>query len=290
MIELQQIRYVRLGTRDLETTRSYAKSVLGLQEIRQENGTVYFRSDFRDHTLAYFEGDPNDHVVAFSMETSEALDSAAAALEKMKHPVREGTKEECEQRYVRRFITFKDPTGNKVELVWRPQDSGWRYFPSRDAGITGFSHIGLRSTNPPRDEKFWTTLFNAQVSDWIGDCPLLRIDEVHHTIAIFPSDRPGVQHVNHQVESIDDVMRAFYFLSERQVRIVFGPGRHATSSAMFLYFEGPDGMVYEYSVGVRKIKEDEGWQPRSFSSGPESFCVWGSKPDIPEFKDKNAVK
>ena len=286
MIQLKQIRYVRLGTRDLEAACAYAKGILGLQEIRRDNGSVYFRSDSRDHTLVYVEGDPADHTAAFELATSEELDAAAAALEKMKHPVREGTQDECEQRYVRRFIAFKDPSGNQVELVHRPQQSGWRYFPARDAGITGFSHIGLRSTNPPRDEKFWTGVFNARVSDWIGDCPLLRIDEVHHTIAVFPSDRPGIQHVNHQVDSIDDVMRSFYFLSERQVKIVFGPGRHPTSSAIFLYFEGPDGMVYEYSTGVRKITDEANYRPRSFSAGPESFCMWGAKPDIPEFKNK----
>jgi 2,3-dihydroxy-p-cumate/2,3-dihydroxybenzoate 3,4-dioxygenase len=284
MIELQQIRYVRLGTRDLEATCTYAKSILGLQEIRRENGCVYYRSDNRDHTIVYFEGDPSDNTVSFELTTSEELDSAAAALEMLKHPVREGTKDECDTRHVRRFITFKDPSGNSFELVYRPDHSGWRYFPTRDAGITGFSHIGLRSTNPPRDEKFWTSVFNARVSDWIGDCPLLRIDEVHHTIAIFPSDRPGVQHINHQVESIDDVMRSFYFLTERQVKIVFGPGRHPTSSAMFLYFEGPDGMVYEYSTGVRKIADEATYRPRSFPAGPQSFCMWGAKPDIPEFK------
>ena len=31
---------------------------------------------------------------------------------------------------------------------------------------------------------------------------------------------------------------------ENGIRIVFGPGRHPTSGARFLYFEGPDGMVY----------------------------------------------
>jgi hypothetical protein len=47
---------------------------------------------------------------------------------------------------------------------------------------------------------------------------------VHHRIALFPSKRHGVQHINHQVESIDDVMRSYYFLRERNVRIRFGPG------------------------------------------------------------------
>jgi 2,3-dihydroxy-p-cumate/2,3-dihydroxybenzoate 3,4-dioxygenase len=91
--------------------------------------------------------------------------------------------------------------------------------------------------------------------------------------------------VNHQVAGIDDVMRAYYQLRERGVRIVFGPGRHPTSGAVFLYFEGPDGMVYEYSTGVRTIAaEDEaGYRPRQFPFAPESFCMWGSRPDIAEF-------
>lgn len=109
---------------------------------------------------------------------------------------------------------------------------------------------------------------------------------MHHKIALFPAQRVGVQHINHQVESIDDVMRAWYRLNERGVRIVFGPGRHPTSGAMFLYFEGPDGMVYEYSTGVRLItaEQETGYQPRQFPPVPSSFCMWGSRPDIAEFK------
>jgi 2,3-dihydroxy-p-cumate/2,3-dihydroxybenzoate 3,4-dioxygenase len=53
---------------------------------------------------------------------------------------------------------------------------------------------------------------------------------------------------------------------------------------MFLYFEGPDVMTYEYSTGVRLIKDEAGYRPRQFPSRPTSFCMWGSKPDIPEFK------
>jgi 2,3-dihydroxy-p-cumate/2,3-dihydroxybenzoate 3,4-dioxygenase len=185
---------------------------------------------------------------------------------------------------VKSFIRFADPTGNAIELVVRPRASGWRYFGARDAGITGFSHVGLHSTDPPRDERFWTGTGNARVSDWIGEAPLLRINPVHHSIALFPSQRSGVQHVNHQVASIDDVMRAWYFLRDQGVRIVFGPGRHPTSGAVFLYFEGPDGMVFEYSTGVKMITDEAGHRPRQFPFEPAGFCMWGSKPDIPQFR------
>ena len=67
----------------------------------------------------------------------------------------------------------------------------------------------------------------------------------------------------------------------RTVPIRFGPGRHITSGAIFLYYEGPDGMIYEYSTGVRSC--DESWRPRQFPFTAEAFCGWGAKPQIPEF-------
>jgi 2,3-dihydroxy-p-cumate/2,3-dihydroxybenzoate 3,4-dioxygenase len=90
--------------------------------------------------------------------------------------------------------------------------------------------------------------------------------------------------VNFHVEGVDDVMRNYYFLRERNVKVVFGPGRHPTSSAVFVYFQGPDGIVYEYSTGVRLITNEVGYTPRRFPKQPSSFCMWGSVPDIEEFR------
>jgi 2,3-dihydroxy-p-cumate/2,3-dihydroxybenzoate 3,4-dioxygenase len=294
MVRLHDIRYLRIGTPDLDAAVQFATRIVGLELVGREGKAAYFRSDkpgtrgdTRDHTLVYFEGDPGDHTSGFELADSAHLDSAGAELEAAGHRVRHGTGQECELRRVKAFLACNDPSGNKIEIVARPFFSAPRYIPSRDAGITHFSHIGLRTLDPARDEAFWTQTLNARVSDWIGDAPLLRINTVHHTLALFPSARPGVQHINHQVEDIDDVMRSYYFLREKGVKIVFGPGRHATSSACFLYFEGPDSMVYEYSVGVKHIlsAEEASYRPRQFPFAPESFCMWGSKPDIPEFRD-----
>jgi 2,3-dihydroxy-p-cumate/2,3-dihydroxybenzoate 3,4-dioxygenase len=234
----------------------------------------------------YFDGDPRDHTAGFELRNAAALEAAAAALSDCGFELRRGSADAREQRRVHDFISFDDLSGNRIDLVLRPQHSGRRHFPSRDAGITGFSHIGLCSTDAPRDEAFWCGVLGARVSDRIGDAALLRIDPVHHKIALFPTTRSGIQHVNHQVASINDVMRAWYQLREKGVKIVFGPGRHPTSGAVFLYFEGPDGMVFEYSTGVRHIApEDEaGYRPRQFPAVPSSFCMWGSLPDIPEFR------
>ncbi len=100
--------------------------------------------------------------------------------------------------------------------------------------------------------------------DRIGDIPLMRVNAIHHTIALVRAPKAGVQHINHQLASSDDVMRSHYLLNEKRVPIVFGPGRHPTSGARFLYFKRPDGVVFEYSVGVDGIADEVSHRLRQF--------------------------
>jgi 2,3-dihydroxy-p-cumate/2,3-dihydroxybenzoate 3,4-dioxygenase len=284
--DLHDIRYVRLGSDDLNESIAFATKILGLELVGRDASSAYLRGDDRDHNIVYTAKRTSGHVVGFEVSTMAALDSAGAAFEAAGIAVAYGTRDACEQRRVNGLITIADPTGNVIDLVAQPAACGRRYFGTRDAGITSFSHIGLRTSDPRTDEIFWTSMLNAKVSDWIGEAALLRIDDVHHKIALFPSAYAGVQHVNFQVESIDDIMRSFYFLQQNNVKIVFGPGRHPTSGARFLYFQGPDEIIYEYSTGVRLItaEDEKTYVPRQFPKAASSFCMWGSEPDIPEFR------
>jgi 2,3-dihydroxy-p-cumate/2,3-dihydroxybenzoate 3,4-dioxygenase len=278
VIKLRDVCYVRLGTPDLASAEAFATEVLGLQVAERGKGALYLRSDDRAHTLCYNEGDPKQQAVGFEVDDEQSLEDAAATLEGLGHRVDACSGEEAAKRKTKAFIAFNDPTGNRIELAVRPERSGKRYFATRDCGITGFSHVGLNSTDPVRDEKFWTQVCNARVSDRIGDIPLMRVSAIHHTIALVRAPNAGLQHINHQVESSDDVMRSFHLLNDKKVPIVFGPGRHPTSGARFLYFRGPDGVVFEYSVGVDEIEDESSHRPRQFGFEPTSFCMWGAKP------------
>jgi len=284
MIHIQDMQYLRLGTADLDGAVKFATETVGLELVRRENGRAYVRGDERDHDICYVAGDPADHVVGLKMANRGEFEAAAEELKRNGIAVHRGSQEECADRRVLDFVGFRDPSGNKIELVLRPHISTRRHFPTRDAGILEFSHIGLRTGNAPRDEQFWGTMFNFKANDWIGSAGLISFDEVHHRFALFPAAGPAVQHINFQVASLDDVMRSYYLLSERQVHIVFGPGRHLASTACFLYFDGPDGVVYEYSWGVRNV--DEAWRPRQIPFEDGGFCMWGARPDIPEFMSK----
>jgi 2,3-dihydroxy-p-cumate/2,3-dihydroxybenzoate 3,4-dioxygenase len=269
MIRLSDLRYVRMGTPD-----PAAAGRIRAQDSRPRARAARRQCDLparrwpRPHARLLQGQIATDHATGWEISSASALESAAAELEAAKIAVHRGTRTESEQRYVADFIWFEDPSGNRHELVIGPNASAKPFAPARDCGVWSFSHIGLRTTNAARDETFWTTVMSARTSDRIGDAALLRIDEVHPQDRAFPSRHPGVQHVNHQVHGVDDVMRSYYIPARagREDRDSVRDGTRLRAPC-FLYFEGPDGMVYEYSTGVRLIKPERGSdaRPRQFS-------------------------
>ena len=53
MINLRDVSYCRLGTRDLEGAIVFATEILGLEIAERHKEAVYFKSDARTHTLCY---------------------------------------------------------------------------------------------------------------------------------------------------------------------------------------------------------------------------------------------
>jgi 2,3-dihydroxy-p-cumate/2,3-dihydroxybenzoate 3,4-dioxygenase len=277
MITLTDIAYVRSGVADLDAAVRFATGIVGLElAAPAETGVAHLRADHRHHCLALVEGPSGIIASGFSVAGETALAAAETELERAGITVRRGSPEQARSRRVREFIAFDDPFGNRIELVSQQESITRPVAFSRPAGITEFGHLCLDAPDVHEAHAFWSTRFNARVSDWIGDAAcLLRIDPVHHKLAVFRAEQPGLCHMNFQVAAIDDVFRNWHFLVDHGVGIEMGPGRHPQSTAVFLYFLGPEGFTYEYSFGVRRIEDDAAWTPRTFDpEEPGSIDMW----------------
>jgi 2,3-dihydroxy-p-cumate/2,3-dihydroxybenzoate 3,4-dioxygenase len=266
MIELVDIAYVRSGVADLDKAVTFATEIVGLAlHPPAEEGVAHLRADDRHHCLALVEGPSGVIASGFRVADEEALTAAETELERSGIAVQRGDPAQARSRRVRNFIGFDDPFGNRLELVCQQESVARPVRFTRDAGITEFGHLCLDAPDVHEAYRFWSSRFNARVSDWIGDkACLMRIDPVHHKLAVFQADGPGLCHMNFQVRTIDDVFRNWHFLVEHGVEIEMGPGRHPQSTAVFLYFLGPEGFTYEYSFGVRRIEDEAAWRPRTF--------------------------
>ena len=226
MITLTDIAYVRSGVADLEAATRFATDIVGLELVTPtEVGVAHLRADHRHHCLALVEGPSGVISSGFSVADSDALSAAETELERSGISVHRGSAAEARSRRVREFIAFDDPFGNRLELVNQQETVARPVAFSRGAGITEFGHLCLDAPDVHEAHRFWSTRFNARVSDWLGDAAcLMRIDPVHHKLAVFRGDEPGLCHMNFQVETIDDVFRNWHFLVEHDVEIEMGPG------------------------------------------------------------------
>ena len=278
MIELVDIAYVRSGVADLDKAVAFATDIVGLQLAHPvgDDRVAHLRADTRHHCLALAEGVSGVIASGFQVADEDALTAAETELERAGITVKRGDPAAARSRRVRQFIGFDDPFGNRLELVCQQETITRPVEFTRHAGITEFGHLCLDAPDVHEAYRFWSTRFNARVSDWIGDkACLMRIDPVHHKLAVFQADGPGLCHMNFQVETIDDVFRNWHFLVEHGVEIEMGPGRHPQSTAVFLYFLGPEGFTYEYSFGVRRIEDEAAWRPRTFDPDERgSIDMW----------------
>jgi 2,3-dihydroxy-p-cumate/2,3-dihydroxybenzoate 3,4-dioxygenase len=271
---LASVCYLRIACREPHASARFASEIIGLQRVAEDDGEIALRSDSRYRTLS-FCGQGDGTSIGMEAWDEAALDLLEERLRDISVASRRGSRDECRRRHVQAAVLTQDASGNRIDLIARPTQSGRRYFPSRDAGITQFQGTGVRSRDPEGDLRFWKAL-GAEVSDWVGDIAYLRIDGLHHRLALYPSKNGGVLYAAFEVETLDNIMQSSYFMQEHQVKIVQGPGRQPASQQIFLHVEGPDGLIFSYVNGMERL-DSKRRQARQFPLASASLCAWGSE-------------
>lgn len=278
---ITSVCYVRLAVRELQASARFVADIFGLQRVAEQGGEIAFRSDDRYRTVSLANNASDAASIGIEVWDDKALDTIGGRLADLGFAVKQAEPAECRRRYVQSALLAEDASMNRIDLVVRPSRSGRRYFPSRDAGILQFHSVGIRTTDHARDLAFWKAI-GAEASDWVGDIAYLRIDGMHHRIALYPSNHNGLLYSAFEVEGLDQVMQNSYFMQESQIKIVQGPGRQAASRQIFLHVEGPDGLIFSYVNGMAEYG-DKPRLARQFPLTATSLCDWGSESkDVPE--------
>jgi catechol-2,3-dioxygenase len=177
---------------------------------------------------------------------------------------------------VHRAVRFKDPDGNIVELIARV-DRVHDAYGSRDIKPQALNHVVLSTNDRPRMEQFYGGTLGFKLSDTLADfMTFWRCNANHHSIAFAAArdDQPRLNHAAFDVKDWSDLMRAVFFMGERGVKRMWGPGRHLAGNNLFAYYFDPEGNVVEYTTEVEQITSDD-YVPPVRPLIPDQ---WGSLP------------
>lgn len=142
-------------------------------------------------------------------------------------------------------------------------------------------HILIFTPDWAGTEKFFTEVLGLWVTDRIaGKATFMTagagvVD--HHCLAILGSTHRGLQHASFYVPTFDDIGYAAWSLREAGHKTLFGPGRHAIASNLFVYCRDPWGSWVEYYSDMDQVTHD--WIAKDWNNLP---YTWGPEWD-PEF-------
>jgi catechol 2,3-dioxygenase-like lactoylglutathione lyase family enzyme len=144
-----------------------------------------------------------------------------------------------------------------------------------------YQHITLATTDVPRMVAFYTGVIGFRISDQLADGRFawLRSNRDHHTLAIVQTGVSGdIDHYSFDLAEWEDFKAWCDRLTDENVEVAWGPGRHGPGNNLFVFFDDPAGNHIELSAEMEKFHDDRAtYVARRWEPIPNSVNLWGGQ-------------
>lgn len=177
-------------------------------------------------------------------------------------------------------FTVVDPDGTPVHFHSQVDRHGEN---SADTGRRPikYQHVTLGTDDVARLAAFYTDVVGFRISDQLEDGKFcwLRSDRDHHTLAVVNVGRAGVlDHYSYDLAEWEDFKAWCDRLTELDVPVAWGPGRHGPGNNLFVFFDDPAGTHIELSAEMEKFYDDRvTYVPRRWTPAPTTVNLWGGQ-------------
>ncbi len=144
-----------------------------------------------------------------------------------------------------------------------------------------FQHTTLGTNDVQKMVDFFANTVGFRLSDQLADGRFcwLRSDRDHHTLAIVNVEKSGVlDHYSYDLAEWEDFKSWCDRLTELDVKVEWGPGRHGPGNNLFVFFDDPAGNHIELSAEMEKFHDGHvTYEPRKWHPVPDSVNLWGGQ-------------
>jgi catechol 2,3-dioxygenase len=249
------VRSIELGVRDLDQSAEFYSKVWALEEIASAADCIHFRATGGEHHVLTIRERPKPALlgVHFAAGDRAAVDALCAKAKGYGVDVADGAAALTGSAGGGYGFRFKTPDGLPMSIscdtVQHPNAVLDRSRPTK------ISHVVLNSGKTDDQVPFFVDVLGFKLSDSSQMMEFLRCSADHHSVAIFRSNGPSLNHVAYEVPNIDGLMRGSGRLRQNGYDIEWGIGRHGPGSNVFSYFIEPNGFVAEYTTELDQLDD-----------------------------------
>lgn len=280
MTELLSLGYVGVASDRLEDWTGFARTILGMEVIERGRAGIALRMDDRkQRPLIERGGGEGCRFFGWEVADAASLDRLGATLEVAGVAVRREARTVTDRRCVAELLSFRDPSGNRLEAFYGAQSVDAPFLPGRC--ISGFrtgplrvGHVVLTTADIGALLPFYRDVLGFRLSDYTlrpFKVYFMHINERHHSFAMVETGVEGVHHVMVELFSLDDVGQGYDLAQGEPERVSVTLGRHTNDLMTSFCARSPSDFMLEYGWGGRSI-DPRTWEPFECDYGPSP---WG---------------
>lgn len=287
------VSHIGFRVPDIEVTTEFYNRVLGLTvHERREDGAIRLGWGAGHHVIELREGEQALLHYGFEVRDENGIDGIRSRLEEAGYDVAD-----LDPGYIdgalgsASGLIATDPDGTPVHFHSAVQRHG------ENAADTGrrpikFQHTTVGTVALEPFVEFFVNTIGFRITDQLADGKFawFRSDKDHHTLAVVEVGRAGdIDHYSYDLAEWADFKAWCDRLTELDVDVAWGPGRHGPGNNLFVFFDDPAGNHIELSAEMEKFYDDTvEYVTRKWEPIPNSVNLWGGQ--LPSWRKTSEAK
>ncbi len=278
MIRISRLAFAAFVSPDPEELAEYYCGVIGLSETARAGGSIHLASPLGETCILLISGAQTAcRTLAFQTSLEIALADIASWLGK------NGIVSELRRDPhpdISEVLAFTDCNGTGIEL-FNATPNPVLMTPNPAVSPLKLGHIAFFVDDIQRAVGFYRDILGFRVSDWMEDFfVFLRCGPDHHTCNFISAPRRGMHHIAFELRDWAHLQNACDWLSRKNCKLTWGPGRHGIGHNIFTYHRNPQGQIIELFTELDTMSNEElgYYDPRPWHRDrPQRPKVWSAK-------------
>jgi catechol 2,3-dioxygenase len=262
------LHHLHLGSPDPERIAGFYADAMDMEAGKQQDGTWIVRGPGRRILFSKGPARKLKHA-GFAVRDAEGLASlrARAAQQNV-------TTADADTVFFKAgAFAVQDPDGNEIIFGLAAEE------PKPPRGLRGpIQHLTLATRDVDAIEGFYAGKLGFGVSDRVLSpdgkvmTSFMRGNHEHHNLACFYQDRQGIDHHSYEAGEWDTIRDWADRLAERDIQLMWGPGRHGPGNNLFIFIVDHDENWIEISAELEVIHD----RPvKHWPHGERTLNLWG---------------